>query len=86
MLGFGQVWDEFKTKFHRRAATYVADWTEDRNHGSNDRVSGLGTKPVKPADWESRYCEVQDYGLRDYTRRIFGTSQGDGQEFHLAWE
>lgn len=81
-----QVWDEFKTKFHRRAATYVADWTEDRNHGSNDRVSGLGTKPVKPADWESRYCEVQDYGLRDYTRRIFGTSQGDGRELHLAWE
>jgi len=80
-----QVWDEFKSKFHRRAATYVADWTEDRNHGSNDRVPGLGTKPVKPADWESRYCEVQDYGLRDYTRRIFG-SQGEGGKLHLAWE
>lgn len=80
-----QVWDEFKTKFHRRAATYVADWTEDRNHASNDRVPGLGIKPVKPKDWESRYCEVHDYGLRDYTRRIFGDSHGEGK-LHLAWE
>lgn len=80
-----QVWDEFKTKFHRRAATYVADWTEDRKHLSNDRVPGLGTKPVKPDDWESRYCEVQDYGLRDYTRRVFG-SQSAGGQLHLAWE
>ncbi|KAG0579894.1 hypothetical protein KC19_4G132300 [Ceratodon purpureus] len=80
-----QVWDEFKTKFHRRAATYVADWTEERNYGSNDRVPGLGTKPVKPDDWESRYCEVQDYSLRDYTRRIFG-SQGKAGKLHLAWE
>lgn len=80
-----QVWDEFKTKFHRRAATYVADWTEDRNYGSNDRVPGLGTKPVKPDDWEGRYCEVRDYSLRDYTRRIFG-SQDKAGKLHLAWE
>ena len=80
-----QVWDEFKTKFHRRAATYVADWTEDRNHGSNDRVPGLGTKPVKPDDWEGRYCEVRDHNLRDYTRRIFGSLDKAGA-LHLAWE
>lgn len=81
-----QVWEEFKTKFRRRAATYVADWTEDRNHGSNDRVPGLGTKPIKPADWESRYCEVQDHALKDYTRRIFGSQSKRGGKVHLAWE
>lgn len=80
-----QAWDEFKTKFHRRAATYVADWTEDRNHGSKDRVPDLGTKPVKPADWESRYCDVQDYGLRNYTRRVFGIFDRDNG-MHLPWE
>lgn len=80
-----QAWDEFKTKFHRRAASNVADWTEDRNLASNDRVPGLGTKPIKPADWELRYCDVQDYGLRDYTRRVFGF-YGKDKRLHLAWE
>ncbi|KAG0631172.1 hypothetical protein M758_1G233100 [Ceratodon purpureus] len=81
-----QVWDEFKTKFHRRAATYVADWTEDRNHNSKDRVPDLGTKAIKPADWESRYCEVQDYGLRNYTQKVFGSFGKDGISLHLPWE
>ena len=79
-----QVWDEFKTKFQRRAATYVADWTEDRNHSSKDRVPDLGTKAVKPADWEVRYCELQDYGLRDYVRKVFGSSRNG--TWHLPWE
>lgn len=80
-----QAWDEFKTKFHRRAATYVADWTEDRNHASKDRVPDLGTKAIKPADWESRYCEVQDFRLRNYTQLIFG-SYDRGNTLHLPWE
>lgn len=82
-----QVWDEFKTKFRRRAATYVADWTENRNHGSNDRVPDLGTRAVKPADWELRYCEVWDYGLRNYTRSVFGKyDSGSLRRLRLAWE
>lgn len=81
-----QVWDEFKTKFHRRAATYVADWTEDRNHQSKDRVPDLGIKAVKPADWESRYCEVQDYALRNYTQRVFGSDDKDRTSLRLSWE
>lgn len=79
-----QVWDEFKAKFHRRAATYVADWTEDRNHNSKDRVPDLGIRAIKPADWESRYCEVRDYGLRNYTQRVFG--EKNGTSLHLPWE
>ena len=79
-----QAWDEFKAKFYRRAATYVADWTEDRNHASRDRVPHLGMKPIKPADWEGRYCEVHDYGLRDYTRQVFGTLHN--HTLQLAWE
>jgi hypothetical protein len=81
-----QVWDEFKTKFRRRAATYVADWTEDRNHLSKDRVPDLGTKAVEPADWELRYCEVQDYGLRNYTQRVFGSLGEEAARLHLPWE
>ena len=81
-----QVWDEFKTKFHRRAATYVADWTEDRNHNSKDRVPDLGMKAIKPADWESRYCEVQDYGLRNYTQRAFSSYDEDRMRLRLPWE
>lgn len=80
-----QAWEEFKSKFHRRAATYVADWTEDRNHGSKDRVPDLGTKPIKPADWESRYCEVRDYGLKNYTQSALGTYDRD-HKLHLPWE
>lgn len=80
-----QVWDEFKAKFRRRAATYVADWTEDRSLTSKDRVPDLGTKAVKPADWETRYCEVQDYGLRKYIQQVFGSKDGDGS-LHFPWE
>lgn len=82
-----QVWDEFRTKFKRRAATYVADWTEDRNHESKDRVPDLGTKAVKPEDWEKRFCEVWDYGLRNYTRSVFGTYEdGALRRLRMAWE
>lgn len=60
-----QVWEVFKEKFYRRVATYVADWKEAQNVGSKDRAPGLGTKAVKPEDWSSRFCEVNDTGLRD---------------------
>ncbi|XP_038885720.1 glycosyltransferase family 92 protein RCOM_0530710-like isoform X1 [Benincasa hispida] len=60
-----QVWEVFKEKFHRRVATYVADWQEEQNVGSKDRAPGLGTKAVKPEDWSSRFCEINDTGLRD---------------------
>lgn len=80
-----QVWGEFKAKFRRRAATYVADWTEDRSLTSKDRVPDLGTKAVKPADWETRYCEVQDYGLRKYMQQVFGSDDGNGN-LHFPWE
>ncbi|KAJ8768008.1 hypothetical protein K2173_020948 [Erythroxylum novogranatense] len=60
-----QVWEVFKEKFYRRVATYVADWQNEQNVGSKDRAPGLGTKPVEPPDWSSRFCEVQDTGLRD---------------------
>lgn len=80
-----QAWNEFKLKFHRRAATYVPDWTEDRGLTSRDRVPDLGTKAIKPADWETRYCETQDYALRNYTQRVLGFHDSNGK-LHLPWE
>ncbi|KAF2305994.1 hypothetical protein GH714_009358 [Hevea brasiliensis] len=64
-----QVWEVFKEKFYRRVATYVADWQDEQNVGSKDRVPGLGTRAVEPPDWASRFCEVTDTGLRD---RVLG--------------
>ncbi|WJX75831.1 hypothetical protein P8452_59321 [Trifolium repens] len=66
-----QVWKVFKQKFYRRVATYVADWQLEQNVGSKDRVPGLGTKPIEPADWSSRFCEVHDMGLRNWVMRNF---------------
>ncbi|MCH88598.1 UPF0392 protein RCOM_0530710-like, partial [Trifolium medium] len=66
-----QVWKVFKQKFYRRVATYVADWQLQQNVGSKDRVPGLGTKPIEPADWSSRFCEVKDMGLRNWVMRNF---------------
>ncbi|CAI0456562.1 unnamed protein product [Linum tenue] len=60
-----QVWEVFKEKFYRRVATYVADWQDELNVGSKDRTPGLGTRAVEPDDWSSRFCEVNDTGLRD---------------------
>lgn len=60
-----QVWEVFKEKFHRRVATYVTDWQQEENVGSKDRTPGLGTRPVEPPDWSTRFCEVLDTGLRD---------------------
>jgi len=66
-----QVWKVFKQKFYRRVATYVADWKEKQNAGSRDRAPGLGTKAVEPADWANRFCEVKDFGLRNWVFRHF---------------
>ncbi|XP_020598798.1 glycosyltransferase family 92 protein Os08g0121900-like [Phalaenopsis equestris] len=77
-----QVWEVFKEKFHRRVATYVADWQDDENVGSKDRAPGLGTKAVEPSDWANRFCEVNDTGLRDWVLRTFV----DPSTGHLSWE
>ncbi|CAM6039258.1 unnamed protein product [Sphagnum compactum] len=78
-----QAWAEFQSKFRGRAATYVVDWTEDRQLTSKDRAPNLGNKAVKPADWETQFCEVQDYGLRDYTRELFAS---DANGTYMAWQ
>ncbi|ONK57176.1 uncharacterized protein A4U43_C10F17380 [Asparagus officinalis] len=67
-----QVWDVFKEKFYRRVATYVSDWKDEENVGSKDRAPGLGTKVVEPPDWSSRFCEVNDTGLRNWALQVFG--------------
>ncbi|XP_075492984.1 glycosyltransferase family 92 protein RCOM_0530710-like [Primulina tabacum] len=61
-----QVWEVFRTKFHRRVATYVADWQQNQNEGSRDRVPGLGTEAIEPPNWAKKFCEVWDTGLRDF--------------------
>ncbi|KAF8026126.1 hypothetical protein BT93_F2818 [Corymbia citriodora subsp. variegata] len=77
-----QVWEVFKEKFYRRVATYVADWKEEQNVGSKDRAPGLGTKAVEPPDWSSRFCEVQDTGLRDRVLQVFA----DPRTRLLPWQ
>lgn len=77
-----QVWEVFKEKFYRRVATYVADWKEEQNVGSKDRAPGLGTKAVEPPDWPSRFCEVEDTGLRDRVLDVFA----DPRTRLLPWQ
>lgn len=77
-----QAWEVFKEKFYRRVATYVADWQDKENEGSKDRAPGLGTKAVEPHDWPSRFCEVEDTGLRDRVRRTFA----DPDTGQLPWQ
>ncbi|KAK1604394.1 hypothetical protein QYE76_028067 [Lolium multiflorum] len=72
-----QAWEEFKVKFHRRAPTYTADWTEKVELGSNDRTPGLGFEPVEPTGWPQKFCDVNDTLLRDVTRRWFGVGFGN---------
>ncbi|CAA3018029.1 glycosyltransferase family 92 RCOM_0530710-like [Olea europaea subsp. europaea] len=66
-----QVWEVFKEKFYRRVASYVSDWQQEQNFNSKDRTPGLGTKAVEPADWSTRFCEVEDLGLRDRVLKTF---------------
>ncbi|KAL6994425.1 hypothetical protein U1Q18_012528 [Sarracenia purpurea var. burkii] len=70
-----QVWEVFKEKFYRRAATYVSDWQEKENVMSKDRAPGLGTKPVEPPNWSTRFCQVVDIGLRDRVLEMFSDSK-----------
>lgn len=77
-----QVWDVFRAKFHRRVATYVADWTESQNEGSRDRAPGLGTEAIEPAEWRLQFCEVWDTGLRDFVLANFG----DDSSGVLPWD
>ncbi|KAL5793321.1 hypothetical protein ACOSP7_001915 [Xanthoceras sorbifolium] len=77
-----QVWDVFKEKFYRRVATYVADWQETQNVGSKDRAPGLGTRAVEPPDWSTRFCEVNDTGLRDRVLENYT----DPETLFLPWQ
>ncbi|CAM6115517.1 unnamed protein product [Calypogeia fissa] len=78
-----QAWDAFKMKFVRRAGTYTTDWQKNEGRGSHDRTPGLGTKAEKPADWETRFCQVQDKGLRDFSLRTFALP---GQPERMTWQ
>ncbi|MED6204173.1 hypothetical protein PIB30_006589 [Stylosanthes scabra] len=66
-----QVWEVFKEKFYRRVSAFVADWQENNNVGSKDRVPGVGTKAVEPKDWSNRFCEVKDMRLRNWVLKTF---------------
>jgi hypothetical protein len=81
-----QAWPEFRHKFRRRVSAYVADWTERRNLASRDRAPGLGSRDVKPRDWESRFCDVVDTALRDYVRRVFANASSDSSSQLLPWQ
>lgn len=77
-----QVWDTFKAKFQRRVATYVVDWQENQNQGSKDRAPGLGTEAIEPVDWNRRFCEVWDTGLKDLVLSNFA----DQVTGYLPWQ
>lgn len=78
-----QAWDAFKMKFVRRAGTYTTDWKKEEGRGSKDRTPGLGTQAVKPDDWESRFCQVKDEGLREFSLRTFAVP---GRPNTMAWQ
>eukprot|EP00850_Spirogloea_muscicola_P011633 SM000073S21409 [mRNA] locus=s73:91434:93631:+ [translate_table: standard] len=76
------VWEDFRSKYHRRVATFVKDWTEKVKVGTNrDRVADLGTEAVEPEDWPHRFCEVTDTSLREYVLDTFT----DPRTGNLPW-
>lgn len=77
-----QVWEDFKLKFVRRAATFVTDWGQKKDLDSFDRTPGLGTEAVEPSDWAHQFCEIQDTALREY---VMNASQLHF-EGKLLWE
>ncbi|KAL2499281.1 protein of unknown function (DUF23) [Abeliophyllum distichum] len=80
-----QAWPEFKAKFRRRASTYVLDWMQSINPNSNDRTPGLGFRPVEPEGWPQKFCEVEDNGLKDLSRRWFRVESPSG-DYQMAWQ
>ncbi|CAI0381698.1 unnamed protein product [Linum tenue] len=82
-----QAWSEFRAKFRRRVSAYVVDWRRAVNPASKDRAPGLGFEPVKPGDWERRFCEVRDDRLKSLVRRWYGglTAEGGGG-YRMAWQ
>lgn len=73
-----QAWPEFKAKFRRRVSAYVVDWTKQVNPHSNDRTPGLGFSAVEPQGWPQKFCEVQDDGLKNLTRKWFALEYPSG--------
>eukprot|EP00253_Pinus_taeda_P030220 PITA_30220 len=71
-----QAWIEFKAKFRRRVSAYVADWKESKNPLSQDRAPGLGSEAIEPAGWESKFCQVNDTALREFTSKVFRVTTG----------
>ncbi|XP_062098670.1 glycosyltransferase family 92 protein RCOM_0530710-like [Humulus lupulus] len=80
-----QAWSEFRNKFRRRVSTYVVDWKEKANIGSNDRTPGLGFEDIEPNGWDQKFCEVRDERLKMIVRRWFGSPTSDGY-YKLAWQ
>ncbi|GJP31191.1 hypothetical protein CLOM_g9878 [Closterium sp. NIES-68] len=78
-----QAWSEFKTKFRRRASTFVADWTQMDRMQSKDRVPDLGVEAIEPADWKGRYCELQDFRLKTFSAQIASAKTHWGYEHAL---
>lgn len=67
-----QAWPEFRNKFRRRVSTYVHDWTQKSSLKSHDRVPGLGAMTTEPKGWHKKFCQLEDYGLRNLSWNWFG--------------
>eukprot|EP00249_Psilotum_nudum_P014221 c24726_g1_i3 orf=399-2249(-) len=76
------VWEDFKVKFIRRVATFVADWKEKKDMDSYDRTPGLGNEAVEPIGWAHWFCEMEDTELRDYVLKVFRFQNSS----KLIWE
>eukprot|EP00249_Psilotum_nudum_P014222 c24726_g2_i2 orf=203-2074(-) len=76
------VWEDFRLKFFRRAATFVADWQEKGNMGSKDRTPGLSSEAREPPGWAQQFCEVEDTELRNYILKSPRFQNGS----QLLWE
>ncbi|CAK9223271.1 unnamed protein product [Sphagnum troendelagicum] len=78
-----QVWEDFKTKFVHRVATFVPDWSDNYKLNHVDRTPGLGTKAVEPPAWAEKFCELNDTTLRDFALSQFQRNKSSSE---LIWE
>jgi hypothetical protein len=80
---FMQVWEDFKTKFVHRVATFVPDWGDNYKLNHVDRTPGLGMKAVEPPAWAEKFCELNDTTLRDFALSQFQRNKSSSE---MIWE
>jgi hypothetical protein len=62
-------------RFKRRVATNVSDWLDTKDDAfANDRTPGFDRDGKEPADWPDPFCEVNDYKLDQFVKKVVKAS------------